>query len=88
MDGDLSRPLDTTPEAWQAQVDMLRGMSGTQRLAIALALTRTARDATRDGIRARHPEYDEAQLRRAFFRMMHGDETTRRVWPDAELLAP
>ena len=56
-----------------AQLALLRGMTGEERVAIALRLTRMAREAARAGIRARHPEYSEDELRRAFFRMLHGD---------------
>jgi hypothetical protein len=84
----LEPPADTTPEAWAAQLAMLRRMSGEQRVAIALRLTRVAREASRAGIRARHPEYSEDEARRAFFRMLHGDAATRRVWPTFQLLAP
>jgi len=82
------RPEDTTPEAWAAQLALLRRMSGAQRVAIAFRLTRLARDAARAGIRARHAEYVEEEVRRAFFRLLHGDEPTRHVWPDRELLDP
>ena len=34
------------------------------------------------------PEYAEEEVRRAFFRLLHGDATTRSVWPDRELLEP
>ena len=81
-------PADTTPQAWAAQLAMLRRMSGEQRVAIALRLTRVAREASRAGIRARHPGYSEDEARRAFFRMLHGDAATLRVWPTLELLAP
>ena len=81
-------PSDTTPEAWEAQLSMLRSMSGEQRVAIAFRLTRLAREASRSGIRARHPDYGEDEVRRAFFRMLHGDALTRSVWPDRELLEP
>ncbi len=84
----LGPPADTTPQAWAAQLAMLRRMSGEQRVAIALRLTRVAREASRAGIRARHPEYSEDEARRAFFRMLHGDATTLRVWPALQLLAP
>lgn len=84
----LERPADTTPEAWAAQIALLSGMSGARRSALAFRLTRLARDASRAGIRARHPEYDEDAVRRAFFRLLHGDAATREVWPDRELLAP
>jgi hypothetical protein len=82
------RPTDTTPEAWAAQLAFLRGMDGSRRVALAFRLTRLAREASRAGIRARHPEYGEDEVRRAFFRMMHGDSVTRSVWPDRDLLDP
>jgi hypothetical protein len=81
-------PADTTPEAWAAQVEMLRRMDGGRRVSLAFRLTAMARDAARCGIRARHPEYGEEQVRRAFFRMLHGDGPTRCVWPDGALLEP
>jgi len=67
---------------------MLRRMDASQRLAIAFRLTDLARGATRSGIRARHPEYGEPEVRRAFFRLLHGDDLTLAVWPHAELLDP
>jgi hypothetical protein len=82
------RPLDTTPEAWEAQLAILRGMGGSRRGAMAFRLTRLVREASRAGIRARHPEYDEDDVRRALFRLLHGDAATREVWPGRELLAP
>jgi hypothetical protein len=82
------RPADTTAEAWEAQLALLQGMDGSRRTALAFRLTRLAREASRAGIRARHPEYDEDGLRRAFFRLLHGDALTRAVWPDCELLDP
>ena len=82
------RPADTTPEAWEAQLVVLRGMGGSRRVATAFRLTRLAHEASRAGIRARHPEYGEDDVRRAFFRMLHGDSITRSVWPDRELLDP
>lgn len=82
------RPADTTPEAWAAQVALLSGMSGSRRSVLAFRLTRLAREASRAGIRARHPDYDEDAVRRAFFRLLHGDAITRVVWPARELLEP
>jgi len=82
------RPADTSREAWAAQVALLARMGGSRRSALAARLTRLARDTSRAGIRARHPEYDEAAVRRAFFRLLHGDDLTREVWPHEELLDP
>lgn len=82
------RPADTAAEAWAAQVALLSRMGASKRSALAFRLTQLAREASRAGIRARHPEYDEAAVRRAFFRLLHGDALTRAVWPDQELLDP
>ncbi len=82
------RPADTTAEAWEAQLSLLRGMEGSRLAALAFRLTRLAREASRAGIRARHPEYAPDEVGRAFFRMLHGDAITRSVWPDRELLEP
>ena len=79
---------DTTAEAREAQLAVLRSMSGGERLAVAFRLTRLIREASRAGIRARHPEYGADELRRAFFRMLHGDALTRSVWPESRLLEP
>jgi hypothetical protein len=81
-------PADTSADAWHAQLTMLRRFGGTQRLAIALRLTGLARETTRAGIRARHPEYGDGEVRRAFFRLLHGDAAALSVWPGHELLEP
>jgi hypothetical protein len=81
-------PADTTLEAWEAQATVLRQLGGSERLLIAFRLTQLAREASRSGIRARHPEYAGEDVQRAFFRMLHGDALTRSVWPDRELLEP
>ena len=82
------RPADTSPEAWTAQLALLRLMDGSRRAALAFRLTSLAREASRAGIRARHPDYGEEDVRRAFFRLLHGDSITRSVWPDRELVDP
>jgi len=88
VDLGVDRPADTTAEAWNAQLAFLRRMDGSRRAAAAFELTRLVREASRAGIRARHPGYSPAEVGRAFFRMLHGDTITRSVWPDRELLDP
>jgi hypothetical protein len=40
------------------------------------------------GIRARHPDYDDATARWALFRLLIGDGLFVRAWPHAPLVAP
>ena len=82
------RPRDTDARAEQVQLELLRRMSPEQRIALAVQMSEDVRALARAGIRARHPEYSDAQLRHALFRLMYGDELFRQVWPGTALVAP
>lgn len=63
---------DTSPEARAKQYEILRAMSGEQRITLAYEMSMFVRELMRDGIRRDHPEWTDAQiarelLRRAFF---------------------
>ncbi|KAB2900026.1 MAG: hypothetical protein F9K40_09685 [Kofleriaceae bacterium] len=80
--------MDTTPEADEAQLAAYRRLTLEQRMALVLQMSDDAFELTRDGIRMRHPEYDERQVFLAFARLLHGDEVFLRVWRGAPLLPP
>ena len=81
-------PGDTSPEADAAQVDAYRRMGGTARAAVMFRLSDATRRWTLAGIRARHPEYDEARALLTYARLTLGDELARRVWPDRDPVEP
>jgi hypothetical protein len=63
---------DTNPAARAKQDEILRAMSGEQRMTLAYEMSMFVRELMREGIRRDHPEWTEAQiarelLRRAFF---------------------
>lgn len=70
------------------QLEIYRRMSGSDRLRLAMEMSDAARATTMAGIRTRHPEYSEDQVRYALFRLLHGDDLFQRAWPHAPLLAP
>jgi len=80
------RAHDTDPEADRVQWEIYARMSGSERLELALEMSVAMREITADGIRHRHPEYDETQVRHALNRMMLGDSLFRAAWPNAPLL--
>jgi hypothetical protein len=82
------RPLDTTPDAHAVQLAFYRRLGPARCLELAVRMSEEVREITADGIRARHPEYDEAQVRWALFRLLHGDVTFRAAWPRAPVLDP
>lgn len=80
--------MDTTRDADEAQLAVYRRMTVEERLLLVLQMSDEAFELTRDGIRMRHPDYDERQVFLAFARLLHGDEVFSRVWRGAPLLPP
>ena len=62
------KPLspDTTPDAQRKQVELMRRLSPSQKLALAFALTDTMRDLILADLRQRFPQADETEIRRRF----------------------
>jgi hypothetical protein len=83
-----SIPADTSLDAHQAQIAAYRRMGGAARVAVMFRLSESARRWSMAGIRRRHPDYDDFQVRLALARMTLGDDLVRRVWPDREFLDP
>ena len=63
-------------------------MGGAARVAVMFRLSESARRWSMAGIRRRHPDYDDFQVRLALARMILGDDLVRRVWPDHQLQEP
>jgi hypothetical protein len=81
-------PPDTTADAYRAQIEAYRRMGGSGRAAVAFRLNDLARQTAMAGIRARHPDHDDERLRLAYARLALGDDVTRRVWPQPDLVEP
>jgi hypothetical protein len=69
-------------------MEVYRSMSPDRRVSIAVAMSEEVLAIASEGIRARHPDYDDAQVRWALHRLRLGDDTFRAVWPKAPLVAP
>lgn len=81
-------PLDTTAHAHEAQLAVYRRMPLGERMRLVLEMMDEGFELARDGIRMRHPEYDEQQVFLAFVRLLHGDELYAKVWPGQPRLDP
>jgi hypothetical protein len=79
---------DTTAEADAIQVQAYRQMGGTGRAQVMFRLCQMTRQAAEAGIRRRHADYDDAQVRLALARLLYGDDAARCAWPDRELVEP
>ena len=60
---------DTTAEAKAVQEQILRNLTGEQRLLLAWEMSLFARELARAGIRQDHPDWTEAQVARELLRL-------------------
>lgn len=76
-------PADTTPEAWQLQMEAIPRRSTAERIDEWQQLNRGVIKMLEQAVRRRHPEYDDRQVFLAMVRRYHGDQLALRVWPEA-----
>ncbi len=79
---------DTSPGADAAQVEAYRRMGGAGRAQVMFRLCEMSRQVAEAGIRARHPHYDDTQVRLALARLVYGDDLVRSAWAGHELVEP
>jgi hypothetical protein len=72
-------PADTTLEAARVQAGIFRGMTPERRLALACRMSDSLRGVVASGVRQRHPEYNEEQVRKAVVRLVADEDLCRLV---------
>ncbi|MGH2429094.1 MAG: hypothetical protein ACRDGV_09495 [Candidatus Limnocylindria bacterium] len=70
---------DTTPEAHQVQMDILRRLGAAARIEMACRMSDEARAVSEAGIRHRHPDWSDEQVHRALLELLLGPELATRV---------
>jgi hypothetical protein len=78
---------DTTADAAEMQLEAYRRLGGAARLEIAFRLNALVRAAAA-GIRRRHADYDDEQVKAALARLVLGDDLVRRAFPGRDLVDP
>jgi hypothetical protein len=76
------RPLDTSPEAWEAFLEIERGMSAGERIRQALQQSALVRAMQEAGLRQQFPEADDEEIRLRAIRQRLGSELFRKVYGD------
>ncbi len=79
-------PADTSEEVWRLQMAALARRSGTERLAEWDEMNRAVARMEANGIRLRHPDYDDRRVLLAAARMRYGDELVLAAWPNDPLI--
>ncbi|MDA7978224.1 MAG: hypothetical protein MPJ50_05575 [Pirellulales bacterium] len=75
-------PLDTTPEAYAVQQEVLRKLGGSRRAELALEWSAKIRETAMAGIRSRNPHYSSRQVVLAYARMTLGEKLFREAFAD------
>jgi hypothetical protein len=78
-------PNDTSREAYWALTAALRRMGPERRAAMTFELNDQLRARLAAGVRMRHPDYDNEQVRLATIRLRLGDDWFRRAFPEVEV---
>ena len=81
MSRDPSRPIDTAEDAHAVQVEALRRMGPEGRVRLAFQMSNEIRRVSADGVRHRHPEYDEQSVEWAVAMLYLGPELAAAMWP-------
>jgi hypothetical protein len=72
-------PADTTLEAARVQAAIFQRMPAERRLSLACRMSDSLRGVVASGIRGRHPQYTEEQVRLAVIRLVVGAELFRQL---------
>lgn len=80
--------MDTSPEADRIQVEIFRKMKPEERLKRSFELSAAMKRLNATGVRMRHPEYSDEEVRLAVIRMRLGDELFLKVYPHASHIQP
>lgn len=80
------RPYDTSREADDLQFKIVREMPFEKRWRILFDFIESGMRTLDEGIRYRHPEYSDDEVRLASIRARLGDELFLKVYPNTRLL--
>lgn len=72
---------DTTADAARLQAEIWKRMSPGQRLRVGFELSAGVRRRLEQGVRMRHPDYDDETVQRAVFLLMRGPDAFAEVFP-------
>jgi hypothetical protein len=82
------RPHDTSKDAHELQMRLYRSMTDERRSELALRMSDDIRRIATEGIRRRHPDYTDDDVRRALVVLLYGADAAAKVWPGSPVPVP
>jgi hypothetical protein len=77
----LALPADTTIDAARVQAAVWRRMGMEKRLRITLSMMEDAKSMSESGVRRRHPQYTDDQVRLGAIRDRLGEDLFHKAYP-------
>ena len=77
-------PSDTTIDAARKQFEILERLGIEGRAEMTFELSDNLRQITESGVRSRHPEYNDREVRREVLRITLGDELYRKAFGERD----
>jgi hypothetical protein len=78
-------PADTSLDAYRFQIGVLRRLGPAGRADLMQQLCRGVRHTLASGIRTRHPDYDERQVKLAMVLLTSGREVFQKIFPEVQI---
>ncbi len=82
------RVIDTSEKVAEIQIEILKKMSPERRLELSLHLFEIEKKLLMEGIRRRHPDYADKEVKFALIRIFLGEKLFSAVYPEAKELIP
>ncbi|HET8930927.1 MAG TPA: hypothetical protein VFN21_09745 [Acidimicrobiales bacterium] len=82
----MSTAADTTDEAARVQAEVFARMNPEDRLLRAFYMSDLMVRIAEEGVRSRHPDYEDPDVRVAVIRQRLGDELFTAAFPESPLL--
>ena len=79
-------PADTSVNVWRRQLDAIAKRSVADRFDEWQQLNDAMAKMEADGVRRRHPDYDDHTVLLALVRLRYGDALVRAAWPNEALV--
>lgn len=81
-----SLPLDTSRDSAQKQLAALQKMNMNDRARMTFELSDNLRSTVEAGIRQRHPDYDQKQVKLAMFKLTLEPDLFNEAFPGCEIV--
>jgi hypothetical protein len=78
----MNDAFDTTDDALREHIKGLRRLGLSGRAAMTFELSDNLRQIVKDGVRHRHPDWDEARVKREVLRIVLGDRLFKEAFED------